>query len=42
MTYSKPRVAVLGEAADLIRGRKITGFEPNGKPELPADCEFDD
>jgi len=42
MTYSKPQVAVLGEAVDLIQGQKISSLEVNGRPKLPADCEFDD
>jgi hypothetical protein len=43
MTYNKPEVAVLGEAAVLIQGQRIVGTEPkNDGLQGPADCEFDD
>lgn len=43
MTYSKPEVAVLGEAAGLIQGSRIVGQEPkHDNLQGPADCEFDD
>ena len=44
MTYSKPEVSVLGNAAQLIQGGKITGGS-DGQPvfNLPtAACELDD
>lgn len=43
MTYSKPEVAVLGEAAVLIEGSRIGSAEqPDLKPKFVSDCEFDD
>jgi hypothetical protein len=42
MTYSKPEVAVLGEAAVLIEGNRQFGIEPVNQPLSPSDCEFDD
>ena len=43
-TYVKPEIAVLGDAADAIRGRK-SGNEsaPNQLlPTIVSDCELDD
>jgi len=45
MTYSKPEVAVLGDAAVLIQGVRKSGLEPIGPQDFKqnvADCEFDD
>ena len=45
MTYSKPEVAVLGEAAVLVQGTRQKGKEPVGPNDglqLISDCEFDD
>jgi hypothetical protein len=44
MTYSKPEVAVLGEAGALIQGSIRTKFqEPHSQlQQVVSDCEFDD
>ena len=45
MTYSKPEVAVLGEAAGLIQGTRIQGqneLPQNDFKHVVSDCEFDD
>jgi hypothetical protein len=42
MTYSKPEVAVLGEAASLIQGSKAGSGDPGGLPIGVTDCELDD
>jgi hypothetical protein len=47
MTYSKPEVVVLGEAAGLILGGGSRTIQQNELPQndsvkAPADCEFDD
>ena len=44
MTYSKPEVAVLGEAAVLIQTKRSGSFEPSNPTlqQIVADCEFDD
>jgi len=43
MTYNKPEIEVLGDAAELIQGSKPT-FGDNGSSSNPAatDCELDD
>ena len=45
MTYSKPEIAVLGDASVLVQGVRISGLEttqPQDFKKAPADCEFDD
>jgi hypothetical protein len=43
MSYSKPEVVVLGEAAVLVQGTRTQGSEvPIDGLKNPSDCEFDD
>jgi hypothetical protein len=44
MTYSKPEVAVLGDAVVLVQGKRTAGIELDAPTNLQhvADCEFDD
>ncbi len=43
MTYSKPEVIVLGEAARLVLGQRVSGSElPQGDSFQGTDCELDE
>jgi hypothetical protein len=43
LTYRKPELLVLGNAAELIHGvKKPPQIETNGQPALHADSELDD
>jgi hypothetical protein len=42
MNYSKPEVAVLGDAARTIQGTKQNIGDSLVQPVHPADCELDD
>ena len=44
MNYSKPELAVLGDAALLIQGSKSSKGDSHSltEPVGPADCELDD
>ncbi len=44
MTYVKPEVVVIGEAADLIRGsgKSISMDAGSSMPLVVSDCELDD
>lgn len=44
MTYSKPEIAVLGDAARIIQGSKSGSGDPGGvEAQIGAsDCELDD
>lgn len=46
MTYEKPEITVIGDAADALLGsipKQMAPMEPpGGGNEYPLDCEFDD
>jgi hypothetical protein len=43
MTYSKPEVTILGDAALVIQGSKSSQLDQGTSQTLQmADCEFDD
>lgn len=41
MTYSKPELTLLGDAALVIQGSKLGGSD-NPDPQGALDCELDD
>ena len=42
MTYSKPKIVVLGDAEYLVKGARISGSEVGDGLKDAPDCELDD
>lgn len=42
--YTRPEVATIGPAGEVIRGGlpKCLNLDPGGEPRDPCDCEFDE